>query len=155
MTEISMIWCRRWGGPGSANRRSPRSAASGRSTRKVRPGLRRSGFWDHRAGSGRLREVTGIGLKRAERIIAGWADQKVMREIMLFLLATASALTSGADLQDLRRRRDPADLGKSVPPGPWHRLPHGGPDRNKARHREDRPDPGARPTLSTVMIVAA
>src|SRR5215831_8877952 len=33
----------------------------------------------------RLREVTGIGAKRAERIIAGWADQKVIREIMLFL----------------------------------------------------------------------
>src|SRR5262244_1506085 len=33
----------------------------------------------------RLREVTGIGPKRAERIIAGWTDQKVIREIMLFL----------------------------------------------------------------------
>jgi exodeoxyribonuclease V alpha subunit len=28
-----------------------------------------------------LREVTGIGLKRAERIVAGWAEQKVIREI--------------------------------------------------------------------------
>lgn len=34
---------------------------------------------------GRLREVTGIGPKRAERIVGGWADQKVIREIMLFL----------------------------------------------------------------------
>jgi exodeoxyribonuclease V alpha subunit len=33
----------------------------------------------------RLREVTGIGAKRAERITAGWAEQKVIREIMLFL----------------------------------------------------------------------
>ena len=33
----------------------------------------------------RLREVTGIGAKRAARIVAGWADQKVIREIMLFL----------------------------------------------------------------------
>jgi exodeoxyribonuclease V alpha subunit len=33
----------------------------------------------------RLREVTDIGPKRAERIIGGWADQKVIREIMLFL----------------------------------------------------------------------
>jgi exodeoxyribonuclease V alpha subunit len=33
----------------------------------------------------RLREVTGIGPKRAARIIAGWAAQKVIREIMLFL----------------------------------------------------------------------
>src|SRR5271168_311016 len=34
---------------------------------------------------GRLREVTGIGPKRAGRIIAGWAEQRVIREIMLFL----------------------------------------------------------------------
>src|SRR5437868_45725 len=33
----------------------------------------------------RLREVIGIGPKRAERIIAGWAEQQVIREIMLFL----------------------------------------------------------------------
>jgi len=33
----------------------------------------------------RLREVTGIGPKRAERITAGWAEQRVIREIMLFL----------------------------------------------------------------------
>ena len=36
---------------------------------------------------GRLREVTGIGPKRAACIVAGWADQKVIREIMLFLHA--------------------------------------------------------------------
>ena len=35
----------------------------------------------------RLQEVTGIGVKRAARIIAGWAEQKVIREIMLFLHA--------------------------------------------------------------------
>ncbi len=35
----------------------------------------------------RLREVTGIGPRRAARIVAGWADQKVIREIMLFLHA--------------------------------------------------------------------
>jgi exodeoxyribonuclease V alpha subunit len=35
----------------------------------------------------RLREVAGIGPKRAARIIAGWAEQKVIREIMLFLHA--------------------------------------------------------------------
>jgi hypothetical protein len=33
----------------------------------------------------RLRQVTGIGPKRAGLIIAGWAEQKVIREIMLFL----------------------------------------------------------------------
>ena len=36
---------------------------------------------------GRLRDVEGIGPKRAERIAAGWAEQKVVREIMLFLHA--------------------------------------------------------------------
>ncbi|KXV49872.1 MULTISPECIES: SF1B family DNA helicase RecD2 [Acetobacteraceae] len=33
----------------------------------------------------RLRDVTGIGPKRAERIVSGWSDQKIIREIMLFL----------------------------------------------------------------------
>ena len=33
----------------------------------------------------RLRDVAGIGPKRAEKITAGWADQKVIREIMVFL----------------------------------------------------------------------
>ncbi len=33
----------------------------------------------------RLREVAGIGPKRAARITSGWADQKVIREIMVFL----------------------------------------------------------------------
>jgi exodeoxyribonuclease V alpha subunit len=33
----------------------------------------------------RLREVTGIGPMRATKITAGWADQKVIREIMVFL----------------------------------------------------------------------
>jgi exodeoxyribonuclease V alpha subunit len=35
----------------------------------------------------RLRDIAGIGPKRAARIIAGWAEQKVVREIMLFLHA--------------------------------------------------------------------
>jgi exodeoxyribonuclease V alpha subunit len=30
----------------------------------------------------RLREVAGIGVKRAKRIVVGWAEQKVVREIM-------------------------------------------------------------------------
>ncbi|HEX2464329.1 MAG TPA: AAA family ATPase, partial [Thermoanaerobaculia bacterium] len=34
---------------------------------------------------GRLREVEGIGPLRAERITAGWSDQKAIREIMVFL----------------------------------------------------------------------
>ena len=35
----------------------------------------------------RLREVAGVGPVRAKRIVSGWADQKVIREIMLFLHA--------------------------------------------------------------------
>ena len=33
----------------------------------------------------RLREIAGIGPRRAAKITAGWADQKVIREIMVFL----------------------------------------------------------------------
>ena len=33
----------------------------------------------------KLRQVTGIGPKRAARITAGWADQKIIRAIMVFL----------------------------------------------------------------------
>ena len=35
----------------------------------------------------RLREVDGIGRTRASRIIAAWAEQKIVREIMIFLHA--------------------------------------------------------------------
>ena len=35
----------------------------------------------------RLTEVSGIGPKRAARIVSGWAEQKAVREIMLFLHA--------------------------------------------------------------------
>ncbi|WP_373321918.1 SF1B family DNA helicase RecD2 [Methylobacterium dankookense] len=35
----------------------------------------------------RLKEVAGIGPMRAARIVAGWAEQKAVREIMLFLHA--------------------------------------------------------------------
>src|SRR5690606_29026391 len=34
---------------------------------------------------GRLRSVPGIGAVRAGRIVAAWADQKAIREIMVFL----------------------------------------------------------------------
>ena len=39
------------------------------------------------AEPGRLTEVAGIGPRRAARIVAGWAEQKAVREIMLFLHA--------------------------------------------------------------------
>ncbi|GAB0119802.1 ATP-dependent RecD-like DNA helicase [Acidisoma sp. 7E03] len=57
----------------------------------------------------RLRQVTGIGAKRAASIIAGWAEQKIIREIMLFLhtngVGTSRAVriykTYGADAVQL------------------------------------------------------
>src|SRR6202521_5275706 len=57
------------------------------------------------AEPGRLREVTGIGPVRAGRITAAWAEQKIVREIMVFLhsngVGTARAVriykTYGAD----------------------------------------------------------
>ena len=57
------------------------------------------------ASPGRLREVAGIGPTRADRITAAWADQKMIREIMVFLyqhgVGTARAVrilkTYGAD----------------------------------------------------------
>ena len=57
------------------------------------------------ASPGRLREVAGIGPTRAARITAAWADQKMVREIMVFLyqhgVGTARAVrifkTYGAD----------------------------------------------------------
>src|ERR1700761_6145256 len=53
----------------------------------------------------RLREVTGIGTLRAKRITDAWAEQKIVREIMVFLhsngVGTARAVrifkTYGAD----------------------------------------------------------
>src|SRR5271166_6981304 len=39
------------------------------------------------AESDRLREVYGIGPVRAKRIVEAWAEQKVVREIMMFLHA--------------------------------------------------------------------
>lgn len=35
----------------------------------------------------RLKEVAGIGSTRAARIVSGWAEQKAVRKIMLFLHA--------------------------------------------------------------------
>lgn len=44
----------------------------------------------------RLREVTGIGQSRANKITKGWADQRIIRDIMLFLhshkISTARAV---------------------------------------------------------------
>src|ERR1700723_1223896 len=62
-------------------------------------------FYVIEAEPDRLREVTGIGPMRAKRIIGAWAEQKIVREIMVFLhshgVGTARAVrifkTYGAD----------------------------------------------------------
>jgi exodeoxyribonuclease V alpha subunit len=58
-----------------------------------------------KAEPGRLREVTGIGAVRAKGITYAWTEQKIVREIMVFLhtngVGTARAVrifkTYGAD----------------------------------------------------------
>jgi hypothetical protein len=95
----------------------------------------------------RLREVDGIGPVRAASILAAWAEQKAVREIMVFLhshgVGTARAVRI---LQDLRRRRHPGDDGESVSVGARHsrhRVQDRRRHRHEAWHREDRDDAGA------------
>src|SRR3954463_2780099 len=69
----------------------------------------------------RLREVDGIGPKRMDRIVKGWAEQKVVREIMLFLHAhgvgTSRAVrifrTYGADAVQLISE-NPSRLARDI-----------------------------------------
>ncbi len=68
----------------------------------------------------RLREIHGIGDKRASRIIGGWADQ-VIREIMVFLhargVSTSRAVrifkTYGADAIEIVRA-DPYRVARDI-----------------------------------------
>jgi exodeoxyribonuclease V alpha subunit len=73
------------------------------------------------ADSRRLREIDGIGPKRAARIASAWADQKVIREIMVFLhshgVGTARAVrifkTYGADAVQVMSE-NPYRLAKDI-----------------------------------------
>ena len=96
----------------------------------------------------RLREVTGIGPVRAKRITDAWAEQKVVREIMVFLhehgVGTARAVriykTYGADaVQVMTENPIPAGARHSR-----HRLQDRRCHCHETRHREDRHDPGSR-----------
>ena len=89
----------------------------------------------------RLREVAGIGAVRASRITAAWADQKIIREIMVFLhsndVSTARAVrifkTYGADAVQVMSEKP-----ISIRPGhPGHRIQDRRRDRDEARDRED------------------
>ena len=93
----------------------------------------------------RLREVTGIGAVRASRITTAWADQKIIREIMVFLhsngVGTARAVrifkTYGADAVQVmsenpyRLARDIRGIGFKTADA-----------RDESRDREDCHDPG-------------
>jgi hypothetical protein len=64
----------------------------------------------------RLREIDGIGPVRAASILSAWAEQKAVREIMVFLHSHGVKYGKGsADLQDLRVGRHPGHVGKPIP----------------------------------------
>src|SRR6202047_2878124 len=70
----------------------------------------------------RLREVTGIGPMRAKRIIGAWAEQKIVREIMVFLhshgVGTARAVrifkTYGADAVQVMTENPPVSPADAI-----------------------------------------
>ncbi len=90
----------------------------------------------------RLCEVTGIGAVRAKRITDAWAEQKVVREIMVFLHSNGVGTA---------RRRPGHDRESLSPcPGyPRHRLQDRRCDRDEARRRKDRHDPNSAPAYRT------
>jgi hypothetical protein len=95
----------------------------------------------------RLREIDGIGPVRAASILAAWAEQKAVREIMVFLhshgVSTARAVRN---LQDLRLRRHPGHVREPIPARPrysWHWFQDCRRNSHETRHRENRLDPGS------------
>jgi len=94
----------------------------------------------------RLREITGIG-RCAPSITAAWAEQKIVREIMVFLhshgVGTARAVrifkTYGADAVQVMSE-NPYRLARDIRGSASDCRC----DRDGARHREDGDDPGAR-----------
>jgi len=79
----------------------------------------------------RLQEIDGIGKKRAKKITSGWADQKIIREIMVFLHAHGVSTSRGVRIFKTYRS------GQSLPActrHSRHRLPVGGHHRPEDRH---------------------
>jgi hypothetical protein len=72
----------------------------------------------------KLGDVSGIGEFRAEKIAAGWAEQKAVRDIMLFLaLEWRRHVTRGPHLQNLRKREGdacPHPLGRLARHAEFH-----------------------------------
>jgi exodeoxyribonuclease V alpha subunit len=95
----------------------------------------------------RLKEVDGIGPVRAASILSAWAEQKAVREIMVFLhshgVGTARAVrifkTYGADAVQVMTE-NPYRLARDIRGIGFKRRRH----RDEARHREDRHGAGAR-----------
>jgi exodeoxyribonuclease V alpha subunit len=90
----------------------------------------------------RLREVDGIGPVRTQRITAAWAEQKIVREIMVSLhshgVGTARAVriykTYGADAVQVMTE-NPYRLARDI------RFQDSRRDRPQARDRENGDDP--------------
>ena len=107
----------------------------------------------------RLREVTGIGAVRAKRITDAWAEQKVVREIMMFLhsngVGTARAVriykTYGSDAVQVmtenpfRLTRDVRGIGFKTADAIAMRL---GFEKTAMIRRQGRQDAALRPDRS-------
>ena len=94
----------------------------------------------------RLREVTGIGAVRASRITGTWAEQKIIREIMVFLHSNGVGTARAVRIfKDLRRRCRAGHVRESLSSGSGysgHRIQDSRRDCHEARDREDSHDPG-------------
>ena len=78
----------------------------------------------------RLREVTGIGAVRAKRITDAWAEQKIVREIMVFLhshgVGTARAVRIFKTYCDSAWNKDPVFGVIGIQTGPRELRVHSG-----------------------------
>ena len=88
--------------------------------------------------SARLEEVEGIGPKRRKQIKAAWAEQKVIRHIMVFLHSNGVSTSRAVRIyQDLRRechRKGPRQPLRAGQGHPRHRLQDRRPNRPESRH---------------------
>jgi exodeoxyribonuclease V alpha subunit len=71
----------------------------------------------------RLRDVAGIGPKRAEATVAGWAEQKAIREIMLFLHADGVGASRAARIC----KTCGTDAVQLISENPYRLAPRAGP----------------------------
>ena len=107
----------------------------------------------------RLREVPGVGYKRVDMILRAWEEQKVIKEVMVFLQSLQISSSLAVRIYKQYGDASPTVVReRALPDGPGgvrHRLPHGGQDRPRRRHppgvhraghgrRPPRPLPGHR-----------